>query len=52
MEHQKLWIRWRRIRSLVFSRRGEYIGGATMSGGGTGGLTTWWHGLGVGLATL
>jgi hypothetical protein len=47
MEHQKLWIRWRRI-----TRRGEYIGGRVVSGGGPGGPTTWWRGPGVGRATL
>jgi hypothetical protein len=40
------------IGSLGFSHRGEYIGGRAMLGGGPGGLTTWWRGLGVGRATL
>jgi hypothetical protein len=35
------------IRRLRFSRRGEYIGGRAVSGGGPGGPTTWWHGQGV-----
>jgi hypothetical protein len=37
---------------LSFSRRGEYIGGMASSGGGPGGLTPWWRGLGLGRATL
>jgi hypothetical protein len=36
---------------LGCSRRGEYIGGRAMAGGGPGGLTTWWRGLGVGRPT-
>jgi hypothetical protein len=36
---------------LGFSRRGEYIGGGAMSGGGPGGLTTWWRGPGLGLTS-
>jgi hypothetical protein len=28
---------------LGFSRRGDYICGRAMSGGGPGGHTTWWH---------
>jgi hypothetical protein len=40
------------IRPLGFSRRGEYIGERAASGGGLGGLTPWWHGPGVGRATL
>jgi hypothetical protein len=36
---------------LGFPCRGEYIGRAA-SGGGPGGHTTWWHGPGVGHATL
>jgi hypothetical protein len=40
------------IGGLGFSRRGEYIGGKAMSGGGLGGLTTWWRGPGVDRATL
>jgi hypothetical protein len=35
-----------------FSHRGEYIGRRVASGGGPGGPTTWWHGPGVGRATL
>jgi hypothetical protein len=38
------------IRPLGFSRRGEFIGKRAMSGG-PGGLTTWWHGQGLGRAT-
>jgi hypothetical protein len=34
--------------SLGFPRRGEYIGGRAASGGGPGGPTTWWRGLGAG----
>jgi hypothetical protein len=37
---------------LGFSRRGEYIGERAASGGGPGGLTTWWCSLGLGRATL
>jgi hypothetical protein len=40
------------IGSFRFSRQGEYIGGRAASGGGPGGLTTWWHGPGAGHATL
>jgi hypothetical protein len=40
------------IGSLGFPRRGEYIGGRAASGGGPGGHTTWWHGLGAGRTTL
>jgi hypothetical protein len=40
------------IRPLGFSHRGEYIGERAASGGGPGGLTTWWHGQGLGRATL
>jgi hypothetical protein len=40
------------IGSLGFSRRGEYIGGRAASGGGPGSLTPWWHGPGLGRATL
>jgi hypothetical protein len=35
-----------------FSRRGEYIGGRAASGGGPGSHTSWWHGQGLGRATL
>jgi hypothetical protein len=37
---------------LGFSRRGEYIGGREMSGGGPVAHTTWWHRQGVAHATL
>jgi hypothetical protein len=40
------------IGPLRFSRRGEYIGGRAASEGGPGGHTPWWHGPGVGHATL
>jgi hypothetical protein len=40
------------IRPLGFSHRGEYIGERATSGGGLGGLTTLWHGQGLGRATL
>jgi hypothetical protein len=40
------------IGPLGFSCRGEYIGGRAASGGGLGGLTPWWHGEGLGHATL
>jgi hypothetical protein len=40
------------IRPLGFSYRGEYIGERAASGGGLGGLTTWWRGQGLGRATL
>jgi hypothetical protein len=40
------------VGSLGFSRRGEYIGGRAASGGGPGGITPWWHGQGLGRATL
>jgi hypothetical protein len=40
------------IGRLGFSRRGEYIGGRAVSGGGPGSLTTWWRGPGIGRATL
>jgi hypothetical protein len=36
---------------LGFSRRGDYIGGRAMSGGGPGGHTPWWHGLALARAT-
>jgi hypothetical protein len=39
-------------RVLGFPHRGEYIGGRAASGGGPGGLTTWWRGLGASCATL
>jgi hypothetical protein len=45
--------RWRRLAiPLCFSRQGEYIGERAASGGGPGGLTTWWRGQGLGRATL
>jgi hypothetical protein len=40
------------IGDLDFSRRGEYIGGKAASGGGPGGLTPWWRGLGLGRTAL
>jgi hypothetical protein len=40
------------IGGFRLSHRGEYIGGRVASGGGPGGPTTWWRGLGAGLATL
>jgi hypothetical protein len=40
------------IGPLGFSRRGEYIGGRAVLGGGPGGLTPWWCGQGLGRATL
>jgi hypothetical protein len=45
-------FRGKLIGALVFSRRGEYIGGRAASGGGPAGLTPWWRGSGVGRATL
>jgi hypothetical protein len=36
---------------LGFSCRGEFLGERATSGGGPGGLTTWWHGQGLGHAT-
>jgi hypothetical protein len=45
-------FRGKLIRSLSFSRRGEYIGGRAASGGGPGGLTPWWRGQGLGRTTL
>jgi hypothetical protein len=45
-------FRAKAIRPLGFSRRGEFIGGRAASGGGPGGLTTWWRGQGLGRATL
>jgi hypothetical protein len=46
------YVFWKIDRGLGFSRRGEYIGGRAASGGGPGGLTTWWREPGVGCATL
>jgi hypothetical protein len=40
------------IRPLGFSRRGELIGERVASEGGPGRLTPWWHGPGLGHATL
>jgi hypothetical protein len=37
---------------LGFSHQGELIGEGAASGGGPGRLTIWWHGPGVGHATL
>jgi hypothetical protein len=45
-------FREKTIRSLGFSRRGKYIGERAASGGGPGGLTTWWRGQALGRATL
>jgi hypothetical protein len=45
-------FRGKAIRPLGFSRRGEYIGKRAVSEGGPDGLTTWWHGQGLGRATL
>jgi hypothetical protein len=40
------------IGGLGFFGRGEYIGGRAALGGGPGGLNPWWHGQGLGRATL
>jgi hypothetical protein len=45
-------FRGKAIHPLGFSHRGEYIGERAVSGGGPGGLTTWWRGQGLGRATL
>jgi hypothetical protein len=45
-------FRGKAIRPLGFFCRGEFIGERAASGGGPGGLTTWWRGQGVGRATL
>jgi hypothetical protein len=45
-------FRGKTICPLGFSRRGEYIGERTASGGGPAGLTTWWRGQALGCATL
>jgi hypothetical protein len=45
-------FRGKLIGYLGFPRRGEYIGGRAVSGGGPGGPTTWWRGPGAGCATL
>jgi hypothetical protein len=39
------------IRPSGFSHQGEFIGERATSGGGPGGLTTWWRGQGLGCAT-
>jgi hypothetical protein len=46
------YVSWKIERALGFSHRGEYRGGRAASGGGPGGLTTWWRGPGLGCATL
>jgi hypothetical protein len=46
------YVLWKIDRALGFSRRGEYIGGRAASRGGPAGLTPWWHGQGLGRATL
>jgi hypothetical protein len=46
------YVFWKIDGALGFSRRGECIGGRAVSGGGPGGHTTWWRGLGVGCTTL
>jgi hypothetical protein len=45
-------FRGKLIGGLGFSRRGEYICGRAVSGGGPGGLTPWWRGRGLGHAAL
>jgi hypothetical protein len=45
-------FRGKAIHPLGFSHRGEFIGERAASGGGPGGLTTWWRGLELGRATL
>jgi hypothetical protein len=40
------------VGAFRFSRRGEYIGGRAVLGGGPGGHTTWWHDQWLGRATL
>jgi hypothetical protein len=45
-------FRGKLIGCLGFSRRGEYIGGRAVSGGGPSGPTTWWRGPGDDRATL
>jgi hypothetical protein len=45
-------FRGKLIGPFRFSRREEYIGGRTASEGGPSGHTTWWHGQGLGCATL
>jgi hypothetical protein len=49
---RRLAVCFEEIGCLGFSRRGEYIGGRAASGGGPGGLTPWWCGLGLGCAAL
>jgi hypothetical protein len=46
------YVSWKIDQVLGFPPRGEYIGGRAVSGGGPGGLTTWWRRLGAGRATL
>jgi hypothetical protein len=45
-------FRGKEIRPLGFSHRGEFIGERAASEGGPGRLTPWWHGPGLGRATL
>jgi hypothetical protein len=45
-------FRGKAIRPLGFSHRWEYLGERAASGGGPGGLTTWWRNQGLGRATL
>jgi hypothetical protein len=45
-------FRGKAIRPLGFSRRGDFIGERAVLEGGPGGLTIWWHGQGLGRATL
>jgi hypothetical protein len=45
-------FRGKAIHPLGFSHQGEFIGERAASGGGPGGLTTSWHGQGLGRATL
>jgi hypothetical protein len=45
-------FRGKAFRPLGSSRRGEFIGERATSGGGPGGLTTWWRGQGLDRATL
>jgi hypothetical protein len=47
-----IMFRGKAIRRLGFSHREKYIGKRAASGGGPGGLTTWWRGQGLGRATL
>jgi hypothetical protein len=45
-------FRGKEIRPVGFSHRGELIGERAASEGGLGRLTPWWHGPGLGRATL